>query len=386
MLIVISFAFGITEEEEEEEKPLDDLCFEELEPYEICNTYPPTSEPTTSMIRSYCEKVKNSGCYEFFKDPKKYAPHCEEAIKYYNYVHFFLFKYYDYYEVGLKSYCETKEDGTPCEYHKLGSVNTVSENQKIIDENCKSKRCTETYIIELKKYIEYGLTSEEEKLEYISSDECKSKALESNTTSSKCGPGIGRCAKSTDCCSQYGYCGNTEDYCGKGCQSEFGVCENSKGKVPISTVSGRCGPEYGACAKAGECCSQHNYCGTSSAHCGNGCQSEFGICTETSSNKISVSTVSGRCGPDYGVCAKAGECCSQYNYCGTSTTHCGTGCQNEFGVCTTTTTNTSKVSGRCGPDYGKCAKSGECCSQYGHCGTTTDHCGTGCQPEYGLCN
>jgi len=381
ILIVISFAFGITEEEK---KRLDDLCTEELESYRICNTYPSTTEPTTSMIRQFCEEAKNSGCYEFYNDPNKYVPHCEEAIKYFNdQVFFFLYKYYDYYAAAFRSYCETKEDGTPCEFHKLGSEYDLSTYRKITEENCKSKRCTETYIEKLKKFIEYGLTSEEEQLEYITSDDCKSRVLENNTTSSRCGPGIGKCAKSSDCCSQYGYCGNTTDYCGKGCQSEFGICENSEGKVSISTVSGRCGPDYGACAKAGECCSRHNYCGTSSSHCGNGCQSEFGVCTKSSSNKISVSTVSGRCGPDYGACAKAGECCSQYNYCGTSATHCGTGCQNEFGVCTT---NPSTVSKRCGPDYGKCAKSGECCSQYGYCGTTSAHCDTGCQPKYGLCN
>jgi len=29
---------------------------------------------------------------------------------------------------------------------------------------------------------------------------------------------------SNKCCSEYGYCGTTDDYCGSGCQSEFGVC------------------------------------------------------------------------------------------------------------------------------------------------------------------
>lgn len=29
---------------------------------------------------------------------------------------------------------------------------------------------------------------------------------------------------SSKCCSKYGYCGKSSDYCGKGCQSAFGQC------------------------------------------------------------------------------------------------------------------------------------------------------------------
>lgn len=38
----------------------------------------------------------------------------------------------------------------------------------------------------------------------------------------------------------------------------------------------------------------------------------------------------------------------------------------------------------CGPGIGSCAN-GECCSQYNWCGTTSDHCGNNCQPQYGTC-
>ena len=40
---------------------------------------------------------------------------------------------------------------------------------------------------------------------------------------------------------------------------------------------------------------------------------------------------------------------------------------------------------RCGKDYGHC-DSNDCCSLYNWCGTTEDHCGNGCQSEYGNCN
>ena len=39
---------------------------------------------------------------------------------------------------------------------------------------------------------------------------------------------------------------------------------------------------------------------------------------------------------------------------------------------------------RCGVEYGNCDP-GDCCSQYNWCGTTDEHCGTGCQKQYGEC-
>lgn len=43
------------------------------------------------------------------------------------------------------------------------------------------------------------------------------------------------------CCSQYGACGNTDEYCGIGCQSEFGACDEpvvptSSGAAPIAST------------------------------------------------------------------------------------------------------------------------------------------------------
>ncbi|KAI6353100.1 hypothetical protein MCOR25_009182 [Pyricularia grisea] len=38
-----------------------------------------------------------------------------------------------------------------------------------------------------------------------------------------CGSGVGSCAGSF-CCSQYGYCGQEPEYCGVGCQRQFGTC------------------------------------------------------------------------------------------------------------------------------------------------------------------
>jgi len=52
----------------------------------------------------------------------------------------------------------------------------------------------------------------------------------------------------------------------------------TKRKIPTSTVSYRCGPEFGACANSKLCCSQYGYCGSANDYCGKGCQSLYGVC------------------------------------------------------------------------------------------------------------
>ncbi|KAF2743414.1 carbohydrate-binding module family 18 protein, partial [Sporormia fimetaria CBS 119925] len=110
-----------------------------------------------------------------------------------------------------------------------------------------------------------------------------------------------------------------------------------------------------------------------------------------------------------------GNCCSQWGWCGSSTGHCGTGCNPAFGSCdngpppstlqTSTTvrpsstrtssstpppTPTTKVTtdGSCGAANGStCSGSafGRCCSQHGWCGDTSVYCSTGCQSGFGNC-
>jgi len=180
--------------------------------------------------------------------------------------------------------------------------------------------------------------------------------------------------------------------------------------ISVATAAKNCGPGIGGCP-AGQCCSKYGYCGTTDAHCGAGCQVEFGYCQTTnktsnsntsSSSKPSTNvktSTSGRCGKDFGSCPN-NKCCSKYGYCGTTDSHCGAGCQSEFGICqngtnktpssskpTPSTKTTTKVStnGRCGEDFGTCPNN-KCCSKYGYCGTSDAHCGTGCQSEFGRCN
>jgi len=151
---------------------------------------------------------------------------------------------------------------------------------------------------------------------------------------SRCGKGYDLSCASGYCCSKYGYCGKTEEYCGTGCQSEYGKCnklsttEKSTKKTtkttnkkttttskktttknsvtttkidPTSTVKysldGRCGPNYGnTVCKGNKCCSKYGWCGEKDGHCGSGCQVDFGRCnlnvfsstTEKTTTKITT--------------------------------------------------------------------------------------------------
>ncbi|OUM60087.1 carbohydrate-binding module family 18 protein, partial [Piromyces sp. E2] len=87
----------------------------------------------------------------------------------------------------------------------------------------------------------------------------------------KCGEGIAICYPGL-CCSQYGYCGNTSEYCSGGCQKQFGQCNND---LPISYDE--CGPGVAICG-GGLCCSQYGWCDSTKDHCTGGCQKGFGKC------------------------------------------------------------------------------------------------------------
>jgi hypothetical protein len=63
------------------------------------------------------------------------------------------------------------------------------------------------------------------------------------STNARCGKeGAGATCLGTkwgSCCSQYSYCGSTTNYCAKGCQSGFGICnaESPASKLPTPASS-----------------------------------------------------------------------------------------------------------------------------------------------------
>ncbi|KAL8810622.1 MAG: hypothetical protein Q9200_002441, partial [Gallowayella weberi] len=130
------------------------------------------------------------------------------------------------------------------------------------------------------------------------------------------------------CCSQSGYCGSSVAYCGTGCQKDFGTCTGSD-SIPVDP--NQCGPKYGnhKCL-SGLCCSGNGWCGNTTDYCGAGCQTAFGDCTATTGGGGD-----GTCGPAFNNKKCPGtQCCSAAGYCGTTAEYCSDpDCQWPFGTC-----------------------------------------------------
>ncbi|KAH6572138.1 hypothetical protein BASA61_004435 [Batrachochytrium salamandrivorans] len=96
----------------------------------------------------------------------------------------------------------------------------------------------------------------------------------------------------------------------------------------------RCGAAAGFGCAPGFCCSQHNFCGITPEHCDFGCQPEFSLCDSTRGPESPrPESSNGRCGSGTVFGCGLEKCCSRRGLCGTTTRHCGVGCQSAFGLC-----------------------------------------------------
>ncbi|RPA84816.1 hypothetical protein BJ508DRAFT_303567 [Ascobolus immersus RN42] len=146
------------------------------------------------------------------------------------------------------------------------------------------------------------------------------------------------------CCSSYGYCGSASLHCDEGCQPDFGKCTDGKAKL---SPDGTCGGKKGyVCSKegvyAGGCCSEKGFCGSTGAYCGAGCQGGFSATGACITEKGKIPSVDGRCGEEHGGtnCEGGpyhGLCCSGFGYCGGDEKYCSkaNGCQEGFGAACT---------------------------------------------------
>ncbi|KAI1854020.1 hypothetical protein JX265_003656 [Neoarthrinium moseri] len=198
------------------------------------------------------------------------------------------------------------------------------------------------------------------------------------------------------CCSKDGLCGRSAAFCGEGCQPLAGNCNAPPAPKPgpgSPSPDGSCGgTNQFNCTGAtyGACCSSSGYCGDTTGHCGAGCQTLFGTCATVDD---SIST-DGQCGSNGKTCEGSafGDCCSSGGWCGGSETHCGAGCQEAFGNCTSNGNNPPSgdisIDGNCGSNGKTCQGSafGDCCSSSGFCGGSDAFCGAGCQTGFGVCS
>ncbi|KAH6602743.1 hypothetical protein BASA61_000832 [Batrachochytrium salamandrivorans] len=102
--------------------------------------------------------------------------------------------------------------------------------------------------------------------------------------------------------------------------------------LTVSTDS-RCGKKAGSKCGEGNCCSQYDFCGTTIEHCGVGCQSAFGLCDPILPVENLIVSVNSKCGRGTNLKCRSETCCSQYGFCGTTKAHCGADCQSAFGLC-----------------------------------------------------
>ncbi|TVY23897.1 Aldehyde oxidase, partial [Lachnellula hyalina] len=199
------------------------------------------------------------------------------------------------------------------------------------------------------------------------------------------------------------------------------VIDNMPRDAPVYSTDGDCGPNSGnticdpnSTVYSGGCCSQYGFCGNTDNHCGDGCISG---CKPRPDGQCGTKFGGAPCDPK----GAYGGCCSSYGhvilirYCGSTPEHCLTinGCQNGctdgpsttpviadppptstpaepvIGPVSTTTapgataTGVVTTDGSCGTSNNNTVcgnwQNGNCCSMYGFCGSTSAHCGAGCQ-------
>jgi len=108
----------------------------------------------------------------------------------------------------------------------------------------------------------------------------------------------GRCGLTSDYCSVNAGCQNKYGICLM--ETENSTPVSSATADEKSKIGQKCGKDHGTCIIKGKdghsyehisCCSEKGYCGLSDDHCGKGCQSEFGACY--SHHNIPVESSSG---------------------------------------------------------------------------------------------
>ncbi|KAK5671963.1 hypothetical protein QVD99_001785 [Batrachochytrium dendrobatidis] len=204
----------------------------------------------------------------------------------------------------------------------------------------------------------------------------------------QCGVDLDTVCPGAQCCSKNGVCGTTKGYCGRECQRDYGVCWGGdtppyraqppppaktppprspapaqpkasapapKTDYPIS-ADGRCGEGFNTQCPGKTCCSGKGFCGKTPSHCGVDCQKGYGSCLtpEALARLLAKSSASapvqpkasapapktdypisadGRCGKGFKTKCPDRTCCSESGFCGKTKSHCGDGCQKDYGFC-----------------------------------------------------
>ncbi|PHT47523.1 Chitin-binding lectin 1 [Capsicum baccatum] len=212
----------------------------------------------------------------------------------------------------------------------------------------------------------------------------KASAYELSLPSDKNQEGQQRCGYSCDkkcppgsCCNWWGYCGTTEEYCGRRhCQDQCPPPPPPPIAPPPPYAPGQCGMQAGGIkCPPGLCCSLSGWCGATEEYCREGwCQSQCKSNLTPHNNSLMGKR---ECG--YQGCYKKcppGSCCSRRGWCGTTEEFCTKYfCQDQCVPPPAPAPPPPYAPGRCGmqADGRKCPP-GLCCSSSGWCGTTKLYC------------
>ncbi|KAH7081987.1 hypothetical protein BKA63DRAFT_223896 [Paraphoma chrysanthemicola] len=216
-----------------------------------------------------------------------------------------------------------------------------------------------------------------------------------------CGASPGRCDTGL-CCSQYGYCDTTEYHCGTGCQSTYGTCYGLT-PAPVLRANDACGAGKASCGTT-LCCSQWGYCGTTTDYCGTGCQSGFGKCNAAASSSVRVSS-SSRASSSPAPASSSSRASSSPAPASSSSSRASSSPAPASSSSSRASSSSASASAsvtptpgvyayldeKCGPTVGKkaapgrSADSGLCCGAAGTAGYTDEHCLNGCQTAWGRC-
>ncbi|TVY32668.1 Aldehyde oxidase [Lachnellula subtilissima] len=162
------------------------------------------------------------------------------------------------------------------------------------------------------------------------------------------------------------------------------VIDNMPRDAPVYSTDGYCGPNFNnticdphSKAYSGGCCSQYGFCGNTDSHCGDGCVSG---CKPRPDGQCGVKFGGSTCDPKDGVATTLVISDPQPT---------STPAEPIIGPVSTTTvpgataTGVVTTDGSCGTSNNNtvCGNwpNGNCCSMYGFCGSTSAHCGAGCQ-------
>ena len=267
----------------------DKYCKIELEPFKNClfkyyNENHRYNYFYEDDLWEVCQSYRDNHCKEFLESPFQFAPSCEKSILYYEYDEIPVRTPMINLEIAERNLmCSMKNEPFNNDYCDIsynffvrGYENSYWYTE--YKEECRYYECRES----LSKYF-IALNSLEPRQDYVdtiyslNSDECIMADIRrtpvTTTTTKKTSTTTTRRTSITTTRKT----STTTSKRTSTTTTKMRTTTTTK-KVPTSTVSDRCGPDYGACSKSGYCCSKYNYCGTSDDYCGKGCQSEYGKC------------------------------------------------------------------------------------------------------------